>query len=129
MKKHIPVAAALIRQDDKFLICLRNAGDNYGNLWEFPGGKIEKNETSLDAAAREMKEELGIDVEAVKVLKMFRDEDPYMIIDIDLVECRIISGQPRALDCQKFGFYSLEEMVSLKLAPADIKIKEYLKNI
>jgi 8-oxo-dGTP pyrophosphatase MutT (NUDIX family) len=41
MKKTIPVAAALIRQADKFLICLRHADDNYGNLWEFPGGKIE----------------------------------------------------------------------------------------
>jgi 8-oxo-dGTP diphosphatase len=129
MKKKIPVAAALIREENKFLVCLRHKDDKYGNLWEFPGGKIEANETSLGAAVREMKEELGINVEAIKVLKIFRDEDQDMIIDIDLVECKIISGQLQALDCQKFGFYSLKEIEALKLAPADIKIKNYLKSI
>lgn len=129
MKKIIPVAAALIVKDDKFLVCLRHVCDNYGNLWEFPGGTIEIGETSLEAAVREMKEELGIEVEAIKVIETFCDEDINMIINIDLVECKIISGQPQALDCQKFAFYSLKEIESLKLAPADIKILEYLKVI
>jgi 8-oxo-dGTP pyrophosphatase MutT (NUDIX family) len=83
----------------------------------------------LEAAVREMKEELGIEVQAIKVLGKFRDEDSFMVIDIDLVECRIISGQLQTLDCQKFGFYSPQEMDSLKLAPADIKILEYLKRM
>lgn len=129
MKEHIPVAAALIRNGDKFLVCLRHADDNYGDLWEFPGGKIEAGEDSSVAAVREMKEELGIEVQAIKVLEKFRDEDPRMVIDIDLVECRLISGRLQALDCQKFGFYSLQEMGSLELAPADKKIFEYLKRI
>lgn len=59
MKK---VTAALIIKDGKCLIAKRKANDRLGNLWEFPGGKIEEGETPEVCLKRELKEELNIDV-------------------------------------------------------------------
>lgn len=62
--KVIEVAAAvLLRSDGSFLLARRPAGKVYAGYWEFPGGKLEAGEPVADALARELQEELGIDVE------------------------------------------------------------------
>jgi mutator protein MutT len=58
----IPVLAAVIRRDGRLLVARRPAHKRHGGLWEFPGGKVEEGESWADAAARERKEELGVDV-------------------------------------------------------------------
>jgi len=121
-KPSIEVAAALIKQNGKFLLCLRKPEDHYGDLWEFPGGQIEKAETAQAAIVREMKEELGVDVRAVDLAGEFYDEDDVLIIRVFLVRCDIVGGSPRALDCQDCGFFSSQEIKKLALAPADKKI-------
>ncbi|HHE48144.1 MAG TPA: NUDIX domain-containing protein, partial [Candidatus Acetothermia bacterium] len=57
------VAAALIEREGKVLLAQRHQGDEQGGLWEFPGGKVEFGETPAQALARELSEELGIQVE------------------------------------------------------------------
>lgn len=57
------VVAALIKKDDKFLICQRPKNKARGLLWEFVGGKVEKGEGLQDALKRECKEELDVDIE------------------------------------------------------------------
>ena len=121
-KPLIEVAAALIKKNGKFLLCLRKPDDHYGDLWEFPGGKIEAGETAQAAIVREMKEELGIDVRAVDLAGEFYDEDDALIIKVFLVCCDIVGGEPQALDCQDWGFFSSQEIKKLALAPADKKI-------
>jgi 8-oxo-dGTP diphosphatase len=56
----IKVAAALIVRDGRILIGQRKKADSHGLKWEFPGGKIERGESTVDALARELEEELGI---------------------------------------------------------------------
>ena len=58
----IVVAVALIDVDDRVLVTKRLAGKHMGGLWEFPGGKIEIDESPEAALIRELKEELGINV-------------------------------------------------------------------
>ncbi len=58
----INVAAGIILKDDKVLIAKRPDDKHMGGLWEFPGGKIESNETPLEGLIRELKEEINIDV-------------------------------------------------------------------
>lgn len=62
MKKELDVVAALIRKNNKILLCQRDKDDRYANLWEFPGGCVERNESYFEAIEREIKEELGFDV-------------------------------------------------------------------
>ena len=56
------VTAAILIKDDKILIARRKETDRQGGKWEFPGGKIQKNETPRECLIREMKEEFGIEV-------------------------------------------------------------------
>ena len=55
-------ACAIIDSNDKILITSREHKDDFSNCWEFPGGKIEKNETPEECLIRELKEEINIDV-------------------------------------------------------------------
>ena len=63
----IDVAAALVFRDGKLLITQRHADAHLGGLWEFPGGKREPNETFEACLARELREELGIEVDSGRV--------------------------------------------------------------
>ena len=64
--QHLQIAIALIWRDGKILIQRRLANaDHLPNLWEFPGGKIEEGETPREAAIREAREELGIEIEII----------------------------------------------------------------
>ena len=65
-KKILKVTAAIIRDGDKLLLCQRPKEKSCGLLWEFPGGKIELNETPEQCIARECMEELNIKLEDVK---------------------------------------------------------------
>jgi 8-oxo-dGTP diphosphatase len=59
----IVVVAAVIEWDGKLLVCQRRRGDSFGLMWEFPGGKLQADETPSQGLARELREELGVDAE------------------------------------------------------------------
>ena len=71
------VAAVIQNEEGKILIAQRNLKKSQGGLWEFPGGKIEPNETKEEAIIREIKEEMDIDIEAKKFIgqKVFNYPD------------------------------------------------------
>ncbi len=77
----INVVAAIIKKDNHFLIVQRNRKKHMGLKWEFPGGKVEKNETFEEALLREIKEELNIKI----VLKDKIAEEKYKDKKIDIV--------------------------------------------
>ena len=128
MKQELPVAAALIEDKNKYLLAQRKADDKYANLWEFPGGLIEDGESVFAAIEREIKEELSLTVRAKKLISTFSDESPTLKISVSLILCSIEDGQPQALDCQDFGFFTLNESKALNLAPVDRKIVNFLES-
>ena len=65
--KEMDVVCGAIQIDDKFLIARRSKGADPG-FWEFPGGKVEQNESREEALIRELKEELDVDVEVKSIL-------------------------------------------------------------
>lgn len=127
MEKSLEVVAAFIKKGNKFLLCQRKDSDRYGGLWEFPGGCVEKGETHSEAIEREIYEELGVNIKAKKAISNFFDEDAALKIEVFFYECFILSGEIFTKDCQNFGFFNLEEIQILKLAPVDKKIIFYLK--
>ena len=84
------VAAVIADESGKILITQRNLKKSQGGLWEFPGGKIEPNETREDAIIRELKEELNIDVKVEGYLdeKVFN----YPEKDINLIESGLLDS-------------------------------------
>ena len=64
----IEVSVCMIKKDGKFLFVKRSPQETTPNMWSLPGGKLERTESVSITALREMREELGIDVEVVKII-------------------------------------------------------------
>ncbi len=121
------VAGALIRHKGKYLVCQRLENDQFGSMWEFPGGKVEEGENKQEALKREMQEELGIEVSVGKLVSTFEDEIPSMRITIYLYNSFILKGKIQCIECQDFKWLGLEEIGKLDLASADRKILDFLR--
>jgi mutator protein MutT len=113
----IRVLAAVIRRGELFLLCRRPVHKRHGGMWEFPGGKLERGESLLQAAQREMLEEL--DARAVSVgetLYVCSDPESPFVIEFVAVE---IEGEPRALEHDDARWVTLSDASGMELAPAD----------
>ena len=113
----IRVLAAVIRDGDRYLVCLRPAHKRHGGCWEFPGGKLEPGETLLEAARRELHEELGVEVISVGESSFSRQDHGSAFL-IEFVEVDI-SGTPRAREHDQIRWVTAQEMRNLRLAPTD----------
>ena len=92
----IRVVAAVIERGGRLLLGLRPAEKRHGGLWEFPGGKLDGVETAAEAAHREIKEELSLEVTAVRErLTTIRDEGSPFVIEFYPV---VAEGEPSGDD-------------------------------
>jgi 8-oxo-dGTP diphosphatase len=113
----IPVLAAVIRRGDRYLLGRRPAHKRHGGLWEFPGGKLEPGESWLDAARRELREELGVGVTSAGE-PLYRRRDPASSFEIVFVEVEM-EGEARATEHDELRWVVVGELARLELAPAD----------
>ncbi|MEM1110697.1 MAG: (deoxy)nucleoside triphosphate pyrophosphohydrolase [Pseudomonadota bacterium] len=118
MSSLIDVVAAVVRSGRGLLVCQRPAGKRHGGLWEFPGGKVLRDETFHEAIVRELEEELSLGVTGPsKRLGSFSDEgSPYVIHFMEISETR---GEPVALEHSAIEWVGLAELEVMELAPAD----------
>jgi 8-oxo-dGTP diphosphatase len=121
------VIAAVIRRDRRYLLCKRPSHKRHGGLWEFPGGKLEVGETILQAAQRELAEELGVQVRSIGE-PAFAVQDPGsdFLIEFHPVE---IDGEPKALEHAGLSWLTEAELLSVPLAPSDHKFVLHLLSI
>ena len=126
-KKNLKVVAALIKKEDKLLLCQRKETDAFGLLWEFPGGKIEEAESHQEALKREIKEELNLSIEPGPLEEVFEDQTQELSIEVFLYQTHEAGGRISCLECEDYGFFDLSQIAGLKLAPVDKKIFDYLK--
>lgn len=124
----IDVVAAIIKNsDNKILIAQRNLKKSQGGLWEFPGGKIEPNETKEAAIIREIKEELNMDI----TCDSYFDEKVYVYPDktIKLIalNCSMLGTSYEVLEHEQIKWISINEFNDYQFAPADIYFINKLK--
>ena len=114
------VAAGLIQdRGGRFLLSQRKAQGHMGSLWEFPGGKVQSGEIPEAALVREMREELGIEVENLTPWTFVsHDYDTFHLLMV-LFHCGSFRGTPHPLDVQNIGWFTAEEMQGLNFPPAD----------
>jgi mutator protein MutT len=113
----IRVVASVIVQNGRVLVCQRPAHKRHGRLWEFPGGKVEGDETDFEAVSRELEEELGVRVRRVgPVVFSCADPGSAFVIEFHPVE---IEGEPVCLEHTALTWVSGDELLSLALAPSD----------
>ncbi|MCD1158985.1 (deoxy)nucleoside triphosphate pyrophosphohydrolase [Peribacillus frigoritolerans] len=130
MKKEVKVVAAIIENEkDEILCALRSPDMSIPNMWEFPGGKVEKGEDIFTALKREIDEELQCKVETeTSVFNDNTHEYETFIINLLSIKCRIIEGTPTANEHSKLIWLKRENLTSLKWAPADIPATQQLIN-
>ncbi len=128
MAKEIQVAAGLVFKQGRLLITQRNESDHLGGMWEFPGGKVELGETFEQCLFRELREELGIDVEVGELVESISHEYPERKVLIKFFRCNIIMGEPKPLDCQNLKWVEVDELENYEFPHADAQLIERLRN-
>ena len=116
------VVAALIWQNDTFMICQRPAHKARGLLWEFVGGKVEAGESPKQALVRECFEELAV---RVSVEDMFMDVThtyPDLCVHLTLFNAFIFEGEPQKLEHNDIRWITPEELGQYEFCPADQEI-------
>lgn len=121
------VVAALIWNDDRFLICQRPAHKARGLLWEFVGGKMECGESKQEALVRECKEELDVLVEVDDVFMEVDHIYPDITVHLTLFNSRIVSGELKLLEHHAAEWIKVEEIACYDFCPADEEILLELK--
>lgn len=123
----IPVAAAIIENEQGMvLIARRKEGKSQGGLWEFPGGKIEVDETAENCLRRELLEEMNI---AIEPYAFFGGNDHfYGDVHIRLVayKAKFLSGEIKLIDHDDYTWVGRAQLVEYEFAPADVKFVEML---
>ncbi len=121
------VVAALIWQNNRFLICRRPPHKTRGLLWEFVGGKVEKGETKQQALMRECMEELAVKVRVDDVYMQLVHEYPDMTVELTLFNAAIVEGEPQLLEHSEIRYISVDEIDRFDFCPADEEILAKLK--
>ncbi|MDY7021314.1 MAG: A/G-specific adenine glycosylase [Cyanobacteriota bacterium] len=127
---HKIIGVAVIWNEQKqILIDKRPAKGLLGGLWEFPGGKLEENETLEDCIRREIQEELAIEIEVGSHLITIEHAYTHFRVTLNVYHCRHISGEPQPLECDEIRWVTLDEIEQFPFPKANEKIIAALKSV
>ncbi len=109
-RPHYRIAAGVVWKEGEILIARRPEEGLLGGLWEFPGGKVEDGESLEAAAVREIREELGIEVEPGGMIAAIDHAYSHFSITLHAFHCKYLAGAPRALGCDDFAWVKPEQL-------------------
>lgn len=122
MPQKIIGVGVIWNEQGQILIDRRLQSGVLGGLWEFPGGKIEPGETVEDCIKREIKEELGIDIEVGKHLITIEHVYTHLHVNLTVHHCRYVSGTPQPLECAEIRWVTLAEIDKFPFPEANAQI-------
>lgn len=125
------VACALVDEDSRVLIAKRPVDKHMGGLWEFPGGKVEENETPEEAIIRELAEELGIDVTQSCLAPLTFASHAYdkFHLLMPLFVCRQWNDEVEAKEGQELAWVRPNRLSGYEMPPADEPLKAMLRDL
>jgi 8-oxo-dGTP diphosphatase len=121
------VAAVIERPDGRFLLAQRPAGKVYAGYWEFPGGKVETGEPLVVALARELHEELGIDIETAHPWLVQTYTYPHAKVRLNFFRVRAWRGEPHGKEDQRLAWQQLSKLDVTPLLPANAAVLRALR--
>lgn len=117
----VVVVAAVIEQDDAFLVARRQAGTHLAGYWEFPGGKLDVGETLEEGLQREIKEELNTDIREMRKIFETHHTYPERVVELHFYRCAL-TGTPQPTLGQEIRWVRRSELASLEFPPADAEL-------
>lgn len=114
--------AVLWNAQQQILIDRRRPEGPMGGLWEFPGGKVEPGETIEDCIKREIKEELGIEIEVGNHLITIEHLYAHLHVTLAVHHCRHLSGVPQPIECDEIRWVTLDEITQFPFPQANEQI-------
>jgi 8-oxo-dGTP diphosphatase len=123
----VEVAAGLVFRGGKLLITQRHLDSHLGGFWEFPGGKRESGESFEQCLARELREELGVEVGVGGLLEEITHRYPEKTVHLKFYVCRLVSGEPKPLDGPALAWVNREQLADYQFPAADAKLLETLR--
>ena len=115
----IRVVAAVIANEGRYLITQRRPTAVLPLLWEFPGGRVEAGESDADALKREVFHRLSVQIEVGELISFVSHPYEHYVVDLHLYECRVVSGDLRAVNVQDFRWVKSDEFDQYPFTPAD----------
>jgi 8-oxo-dGTP diphosphatase len=125
-KKEVEVVAAVIHQGDLFYVVQRPFKGEVGGKWEFPGGKIEANESKEEALRREIKEELNLNLKIEKFLLTSNHEYKTFMIKLHFYLCTLQDGKPILTQHISQQWVHKRDMNTIDFADADLAVLDIL---
>lgn len=131
-RRQIRVVGAMLQNDEgRYLITQRPPKASLPLLWEFPGGRVEEGETDAQALAREIREEMGVDVTVLEKAMQTQHKYPKYDIDFSVFHCRLADAKApiQHLRVHDHRWVTLEEMSQYQFPDADAKTLAKLLNL
>ena len=125
----VKVAVGVVVREQQFFVCRRFSHQHQGGKWEFPGGKVESDETVPEALKRELKEEIGILTSACEPLLDINFSYPDKTVTLNVMLVTAFEGEAYGAEGQESQWLDFEQLQKLDFPAANVKIIEKLKEI
>ena len=122
----IDVVAAVIKKNNLYFIAQRNRNKHFAFCWEFPGGKVDNQETFENALKREIKEELSINIKVINHIASEKHKDDTIDVEVHYFLCESINEFIFLSEHEDMKWVYKQDLSNYKLAPGDSKIIKYL---
>jgi 8-oxo-dGTP diphosphatase len=123
---HLEIAVAIIQRENQVLIARRTKDQHLGGQWEFPGGKIEKDETIDETLIRECREELGIEVDPTSLFHEQQFDYPGRCVHLHFYLCRHRLGLPKAIESDEIRWVEKSKLNEYEFPEANRQALEML---
>ena len=123
----VHVAAAVLVRGEAMLVARRVVGAHLAGTWEFPGGKIESEETPANAVRREVREEVGLEFEHAEELVAYEHAYDDRTVRLTFFLCSGVAGIARGREGQELRWVDLQELESLPTPPANAPVLAELR--
>ena len=122
----IDVVAAVINKNNLYFIAQRNRNKHFAYYWEFPGGKVDNQETFENALKREIKEELSINIAVLKHIASEKHKDEKIDVNVHYFLCELLNENIILSEHEDLKWLQKNDLKQFKMAPGDSKIIKYL---
>ena len=123
----IDVVAAVIKKNNLYFIAQRNRNKHFAYYWEFPGGKVDKQETFENALKREIKEELSINIKVFNHIASEKHKDEKIDVNVHYYLCESLNKNIILSEHEDMKWLQKNDLKQFKMAPGDSKIIKYLE--